>query len=217
MRLDARLRCLRVQTMDSLNYFLADMDLPSELRERAREYVRNKRDLYKKAMYNDLLTSSLSPELRIEVVGKMSGDMLTSTVWYLRELERACLIELALRIERAVYAPREKIPMLGLNILMRGVCARAGIILTPISTWGEDVIVTAPVLRDKRAVRCVRRGGACEAASARGCERARLRGCEAARLRGCEGARARGCEGARARCAASARPCGRPRRRRPPR
>ena len=51
-----------------------------------------------------------------------------------------------------MYAPREKVPLLGLSIVMRGVCARAGGILTPISTWGEDVIVTAPALRDKRPV-----------------------------------------------------------------
>ena len=51
-----------------------------------------------------------------------------------------------------MYAPREKVPLLGLSIVMRGVCARAGGILTPISTWGEDVIVTASALRDKRPV-----------------------------------------------------------------
>jgi len=140
------------QNMDSLNYFLADMNLSSSMRIRAREYLRNKRDLYKKASYNELLSSILSPQLRIEVVGKISGDMLTATVWYLREVERACLVELALQIERAVYAPREKVPPLGLNILMRGVCAKAGTILTPISTWGEDVVVSAVVLRDTRAV-----------------------------------------------------------------
>jgi len=138
--------------MDSLNYFLKDMNIPSDLRVRAREYLRNKRELYKTASYNEFLQNVLSPTLRIDVVAKMSGDMLTKTVWYLRELEKACLVELALKIERAVYAPREKVPLLGLSIVMRGVCARAGGILTPISTWGEDVIVTAPALRDKRPV-----------------------------------------------------------------
>jgi hypothetical protein len=77
---------------------------------------------------------------------------------YLRELEKACIVELALKLQRAVYAPREKIPQLGLNLVMRGVCARAGAILTPgtrsrgAGTWGEDVIVTAAALRDQRPV-----------------------------------------------------------------
>jgi len=135
--------------MDSLNYFLADMDMPEALRVRAREYLRNKRDLYKKRTYPELL-NILSPELRIEVVLRMSGSMFEK-VWWLRDVEKACMVELSQKVERAVYAPREKVPAIGLNILMRGVCAKAGNILTPISTWGEDVIVTAPALRDKRS------------------------------------------------------------------
>ena len=68
--------------MDSLNYFLKDMNIPSDLRVRAREYLRNKRELYKTASYNEFLQNVLSPTLRIDVVAKMSGDMLTKTVWY---------------------------------------------------------------------------------------------------------------------------------------
>jgi hypothetical protein len=138
--------------MDSLNYFLTDMNMPEQLRVRAREYLRNKRDLYKKRSYNELLTI-LSPELKTEVVFKMSGDLL-SKVWYLADLEkaneRACLVELSMQLARCVYAPREKVPAIGLNILLRGVAAKAGNILTPISAWGEDVIVTAAPLRDTR-------------------------------------------------------------------
>jgi hypothetical protein len=75
-------------------------------------------------------------------------------VWYLHELEkeneRACLVELSTSLQRAVFAPREKVPAIGLNILMRGVAAKSGNILTPITTWGEDVIVTSQALRDSR-------------------------------------------------------------------
>jgi len=138
--------------MDSLNYFMEDMNMPNGLRLRVREYLRNKRDLYKKRSYNDLL-DILSPELKTEVVHKMSGDLL-SQVWYLHELEkeneRPCLVELSTSLQRAVFAPREKVPAIGLNILMRGVAAKSGNILTPITTWGEDVIVTSQALRDSR-------------------------------------------------------------------
>ena len=37
-----------------------------------------------------------------------------------------------------------------LNILMRGVAAKAGNILTPSSHWGDDVIVSSLALRDLR-------------------------------------------------------------------
>ena len=136
------------QDMDSLNYFLADMSMPHELRRRAREYLRNKRDLYKKTSYNTLM-DILSPELRMDMVLEMSGEMLKH-VWYLCDLEPECLVELSLKMSRAVYAPREKIPADRLCILMRGVAAKAGNILTVGSTWCEDVIVSANALRDKR-------------------------------------------------------------------
>ena len=91
----------------------------------------------------------LSPELRVTVVLRMSGSML-KRVWYLHDVEDGCIVDLSLRIERAVYAPREKIPADRLNILVRGVAAKAGNILTPICVWGEDIIVSARALRDKR-------------------------------------------------------------------
>ena len=136
------------QNMDALNYFLADMRIIPEVRVRCREYLRNKRDLYKKKGYNDLM-ELLSPELKNEVVMMVSGRML-SKVWFFENLEPACLVELSSRIERAVFAPREKIEANRLHILMRGVAAKAGNILTPISAWGEDIIVNAVALRDKR-------------------------------------------------------------------
>ena len=51
---------------------------------------------------------------------------------------------------REGYAPREKIPSEKLNIVMRGVAAKAGNILTYGDHWGEDMIVTSAALRDKR-------------------------------------------------------------------
>ena len=147
------------QNMDSLNYFLDDMNMPQELRIRAREYLRNCRDLYKKSSYSELV-ERLSPDLRSEVVLTMSSKIL-EVVWYFKPIEKTALVELAVRLQRAGYAPREKIQGSKLNILMRGVAAKAGNILTPVSTavgvenagnclWGEDVIITAPALRDQR-------------------------------------------------------------------
>lgn len=140
------------QNMDQLNYFLEDMNMPQELRIRVREYLRNTRELGKKASYN-VLVEILSPALRSEIVLMMSQRTL-EVVWYLQSIEKGALVELALRMARAGYAPREKIPSDKLNILMRGVAAKAGNILTPPPakqcTWGEDIVVTAPALRDRR-------------------------------------------------------------------
>ena len=136
------------QNMDSLNYFLEDMQMPSELRVQAREYLRNTRELAKKRSYIELM-ELLSPDLKQVVVMRMSKQMLDS-VWYFQGLEDACIVEISMRIGRAGYAPREKIPVGQLNILMRGVAAKSGNIMTPVTTWGEDIIVTSLALREKK-------------------------------------------------------------------
>ena len=136
------------QNMDSLNYFLEDMNMPQELRLRAREYVRNGRELIKKSSYTQLLVG-LSPDLRADIVLHMSSKTLEQ-VWYLGSLEQAARVELAMKLDRLGFAPREKVPCAKLQILMRGVAAKAGHILTYGSFWGEDIIVTSEALRDLR-------------------------------------------------------------------
>jgi hypothetical protein len=136
------------QNMDALNYFLEDMNMPQELRMRAREYMRNTRELIKRSSYNELV-EKLSPGLRSDIVMVMSARTL-ETVWYLREIEKDALVDLAVKLGRSGYAPREKISGTSLNILLRGVAAKAGNILTPVTTWGEDIIVTTLALRDRR-------------------------------------------------------------------
>ena len=134
--------------MDALNYFLEDMQMPAALRVRAREYFRNKRDLLKTASYNDLL-HEFSPDLQADIVLHMSAKTL-DIVWYLSSLEQGARVELAMRLERAGYAPREKISSVKLTILMRGVAAKAGNILTPPAHWGDDMVVSSVSLRDMR-------------------------------------------------------------------
>jgi len=138
------------QNMDSLNYFLEDMNMPQELRIRAREFLRNTRDIGKRTSYNELV-SILSPTLRQDMVMKMSSKTL-ETVWYLAPLDATTLVELAVKVRRSGYAPKEKVSTAKLSILMRGVAAKAGNILTPVATWGEDMIVTTTALRDRRPV-----------------------------------------------------------------
>jgi len=136
------------QNMDNLNYFLDDMNMPSELRIEAREYLRNTKELAKKQSYIGLM-DLFSPDLKQVVVMRMSKAMLNS-VWYFQGLEDACVVNLSMKVQRAGYAPREKIPVGQLNILVRGVAARSGNILTPIVTWGEDIIVSSHALRDRK-------------------------------------------------------------------
>ena len=88
------------------------------------------------------------------------------TVWYFRVLKSMgegmtdgnalkykrqgteCLVELALAMKREAFAPREKMTSEKLSIVMRGVAAKAGNILTVTMHWGEDMIVSSAALRD---------------------------------------------------------------------
>jgi len=117
------------------------------------EYFRQTRDLRKKLSYADLI-ERLSPTLRGEVVLQMSKKTL-ETVWYLKACATIAqgnefLVELAMKMVREGYAPRERIPSEKLCIVMRGVAAKAGNILTYGDHWGEDMIVTSRALRDLR-------------------------------------------------------------------
>jgi hypothetical protein len=118
------------------------------MRVRAREYYRQTRDLRKKLSYGELV-ERLSPTLRGEMVLQMSRSTLEK-VWYLKACEPEFLVELAVEMMREGFAPREKIPSEKLCIVMRGVAAKAGNILTNGDYWGEDMIVSSRALRDMR-------------------------------------------------------------------
>jgi hypothetical protein len=141
--------------MDQLNYFLEDTAMPIDLRHRAREYLRNARELGKKVSYNEVI-DSLSPEVRKDIVLKLSAKTL-QCVWYLHDIEEVALVELAQRMQREGYAPRERLSLDKLTILMRGVASKSGIILTfqggqvgKHPFWGEDIILHARALRDRK-------------------------------------------------------------------
>eukprot|EP00966_Prymnesium_polylepis_P327998 7383812-Prymnesium_polylepis.2 len=126
--------------------------MPQELRERVREYMRSSKDLAKSVSYNGLV-ERLSPTLRGMAVRHMSQQTLTA-VWYLAECEENFLVEVAVKMGRAGYAPREKVDSEGMRIVMRGVAAKAGAILTKTNGgfWGQDMIVTSRALRDLSSV-----------------------------------------------------------------
>ena len=97
------------QQMDSLNYFLTDMEMPTEVKMACRDYVRKKREVHKQSSYEELI-EWLSPGLRGPVLLHMCGRALRN-VWYLRELnDEAALVELAMKLRREAFPAREKIP-----------------------------------------------------------------------------------------------------------
>jgi len=136
------------QQMDALNNFIAEMNIPHEMGVAARSYLRNTRELRKKLSY-DQLVARLSPGLQGSMMLHMSQSTFAS-VWYLHGLEPDFLVQLAGRLLRIGYPPKEKASSVSLNIMMRGIAARGGDLFYSGSTWGEDMILTSHVLRDTR-------------------------------------------------------------------
>ena len=93
--------------------------------------------------------------MRKDVVLKMSLNTLLC-VSYFKELDDAALVELSMRLQREGYAPRERLSVDKLNILMRGVAAKGGKIMTnhndgsTLPHWGDDIILDANALRDRK-------------------------------------------------------------------
>ena len=135
-------------SMDALNDFLRDTQMPQEIGVAARAYLRNTRELAKKFAYDELM-SKFSPGLRGSIMLYLSSSTFNS-VWYLAPCEPDCLVALAAKLRRSGFPPREKMAATRLSICMRGIAARGGDLLYGGGCWGEDIILSAAVLRDTR-------------------------------------------------------------------
>ena len=138
------------QTMDELNSFLAEASVPSEMGVQARAYLRSTRELRKKLSYDELMVK-LSPGLRGEIMLHLSKSTF-ARVWYLEVCEAECLVQLAARLTRHGFPPRERMKSTTLNIIMRGIAACGGELLYSGMCWGSDIILSAVVLRDTRLI-----------------------------------------------------------------
>ena len=134
--------------MDQLNSFLAETGVPQQISVQARSYMRNTKELRRKSAYDDVV-SHLSPGLRGEIMLYLSTTTF-SHVYYLSGIEGDCLVQLAARLTRHGYPPRERMASIDLNIILRGIAARSGELLYGGMCWGVDCILTSGVLRDTR-------------------------------------------------------------------
>ena len=151
------------QTLDALNYMMADEHLPKEMRVRVRDYFRRTRSMFKRKSYFELVDHSLSNKLRTDVRYHITQAVFQS-VWWLRQCEKPFLIELSTQLSREAFAKDERIPgtdQLGeprMCIMALGIASRAGTILTSGMWWG-DIIISSTLLRDMRPAKAL---GYCE-------------------------------------------------------
>ena len=136
------------QTMDELNVFVKDHDLPQDLTVRLRSYFRNTMHLIRTRRYEQLL-AKMSKRLRGDA-SLIVATRAFKRVSYLRhpDIEPEFLCHLTIRFKLAVYSRLERISTQSLFIVDRGVCAKKGKIALIGACLGQDMIVSNEMLRD---------------------------------------------------------------------
>ena len=136
--------------VDQLNQFLKETEVPADIGTAARAYLRSTLELRRKLSYDGLM-KRLSPGLAGSIMLHNSRATF-SRVWYLEQAEGECLVQLASRLDRFGFPPKERMSSTQLHILSRGIAARGGDLLYGGMCWGTDIILHAAVLRDTRLI-----------------------------------------------------------------
>lgn len=139
------------QTMDALNRYIAEKQLPDHLRVRLRRYFRTRKELTTQKSHQELL-SKLSPMLTEDVCQASSSWL--RKLHYLsdeEEISVGFLVTVMNHLVEFMYEPRESIKWKDtLCAISRGVCSVQGRICPVGFLWGEDFVLESEQLKDKR-------------------------------------------------------------------
>jgi len=121
-------------------------NLSPQMRRQMREYLAASSHLAAQAAHS-FVTQKFTPTLRGEVSWSCHRRWITS-IWFLRDAERACLVGLATVLVPAVYSSGEMThDDESLFVLQHGTAVLRGRILKPGKVWGDDLILSNPELR----------------------------------------------------------------------
>ena len=76
-------------------------------------------------------------------------------LWFLRGVEPACLVQVALKTDPRVFAPSEVPEIEKLYIIHKGCVLFGGRVLTSGKLWGEDIILCNPLNYTTKVARCM--------------------------------------------------------------
>eukprot|EP00930_Biecheleria_cincta_P023788 TRINITY_DN17114_c0_g1_i2.p1 TRINITY_DN17114_c0_g1~~TRINITY_DN17114_c0_g1_i2.p1 ORF type:complete len:654 (+),score=76.26 TRINITY_DN17114_c0_g1_i2:135-2096(+) len=133
------------QTLDDLNYMMADQKLPNGMRRRLRAFFFQTQDLQRVQSFQSVI-QQMSPALQGELALTVN-EVWVRKVWYLDtnfdKLPVEFVVGVAGALRIAVFAQQE---FFGepwtLYILHRGLCVRSMRILRSGSVWGEDFVLS---------------------------------------------------------------------------
>lgn len=144
-------RVLFETTMDQLNFFMRERELPREMRLTLRDYFENARQVHEGGAEAGLI-SKMSPLLQGSVAVRANRVWLDQ-IWFLREMystreEREFLAELAIRLRVGAYVANERLPIGQMYILRKGMAVKMWRFLGINAVWGEDMLLDNPSLID---------------------------------------------------------------------
>ena len=136
------------QTMDELNLFCKDQNMPTELSVKLRSYFRNTIYLVRSRRYEKLL-QKMSTRLRGDAAYRMCEFRLRAVPFLVHpDLEPEFMCNLAIKYKTNVYSRLERIPCTELFVVERGVVAKRGRLGVAGVCFGKDVILSNDNLRD---------------------------------------------------------------------
>lgn len=142
------------KTLDDLNSSMAEHGMPQDMRVRFRRYFHEALDL-KRYSGEQSVVAQMSPLLQGEFAMFVNQEWIDK-VWYIRGLGEEVLAWIARHMKMNVFSPRERIaPIRALYIVKRGICALGGKIMIQGNVWGEDMLLSNPLLRENRTARAL--------------------------------------------------------------
>eukprot|EP00931_Biecheleriopsis_adriatica_P101407 TRINITY_DN76558_c0_g1_i1.p1 TRINITY_DN76558_c0_g1~~TRINITY_DN76558_c0_g1_i1.p1 ORF type:complete len:692 (-),score=113.86 TRINITY_DN76558_c0_g1_i1:37-2046(-) len=143
------------QTLDDLNYMMADRNLSKAMQIKLRSFFFQIKDVQRVRSYQQLI-DQMSPALQGQVAFAVNETWLRK-VWYFsakfHDFSPGFMASLSSLLAVSVYGQKE---IFGepwtLYILHKGLCARCMKMLRAGSVWGEDFILQSPELIDQATV-----------------------------------------------------------------
>jgi len=138
-------------TMDSLNYFMRERELPREMRMQLRDYFSSARRVMQYSDDGELL-DKMSPLLQ-GTVALAANKKWLDHIWFFRGLEELeggsdFIAGLAKSLMIRSFVGHERLPIGQLYILRRGLVVKMWRFLGTGKVWGEDMILDNPELID---------------------------------------------------------------------
>jgi len=138
-------------TMDSLNYFMRERELPRTMRMTLRDFFASARRVHQLNDDGDLL-DKMSPLLQ-GTVALAANQRWIQQIWFFRRIHEVdtgvdFIAALAKNLVIRPYVQHERLPVGQLYILRTGMAVKMWRFLGSGQVWGEDMIIDNPELMD---------------------------------------------------------------------